>query len=248
MATVAVLRCLGASGRHPPRRLPPPGRARGPPRRRRGGGTRDGGPAGAASPAEVAPARGRGLVRVLAVGPRRRRHRRLGGAPLLAPAAPRRAPRLPARRAAPRLRAGRRPPPRPRPLRRRPGPRRRASWRSPCSRRATRRSASRSPPASAWPCFALWLSALLLVRGLRRFFPRRLPYLYRQGLANLYRPANQTLMVVLALGFGAFLLSTLLLVQHNLLRELRVDRRLCAAERRVLRRAARPAGRRRCAG
>ena len=71
---------------------------------------------------------------------------------------------------------------------------------------------------------ALWLAALLLVRGLRRFFPRRLPYLYRQGLANLYRPANQTLMVVLALGFGSFLLSTLLLVQHNLLRELRVDR------------------------
>jgi putative ABC transport system permease protein len=71
---------------------------------------------------------------------------------------------------------------------------------------------------------ALWLCAVLLVRGLRRFFPRRLPYLYRQGLANLYRPANQTLMVVLALGFGAFLLSTLLLVQHNLLRELRVDR------------------------
>jgi putative ABC transport system permease protein len=71
---------------------------------------------------------------------------------------------------------------------------------------------------------ALWLAAGVLVRGLRRFLPRRLPYLYRQGLANLYRPANQTLMVVLALGFGAFLLSTLLLVQHNLLRELRVDR------------------------
>jgi putative ABC transport system permease protein len=71
---------------------------------------------------------------------------------------------------------------------------------------------------------ALALSAFLLVRGLRRFFPSRLPYLYRQGLANLYRPANQTLMVVLALGFGAFLLSTLLLVQHNMLRGLRVDR------------------------
>ena len=71
---------------------------------------------------------------------------------------------------------------------------------------------------------ALWLSAVALVRGLRRFSPRRLPYLYRQGLANLYRPANQTLMVVLALGFGAFLLDTLLLVQHNLLRDLRVDR------------------------
>jgi putative ABC transport system permease protein len=71
---------------------------------------------------------------------------------------------------------------------------------------------------------ALWLAAFLLVRGLRRFFPRRLPYVYRQGLANLYRPANQTLMVVLALGFGVFLLGTLVLVQHNLLRDLRVDR------------------------
>ncbi len=70
----------------------------------------------------------------------------------------------------------------------------------------------------------LALAAWLLVRGLRRFFPSFLPYLYRQGLANLYRPANQTLMVVLSLGFGVFLLSTLVLVQHNLLRDLRVDR------------------------
>jgi putative ABC transport system permease protein len=71
----------------------------------------------------------------------------------------------------------------------------------------------------------LWLVAALLVRGLRRHFPTHLPYLWRQGLANLYRPANQTLMVVLALGFGAFLLATVLLVQHNLLRDLRVDTR-----------------------
>src|SRR5262249_12881457 len=70
---------------------------------------------------------------------------------------------------------------------------------------------------------ALWLAALVLTRALRRFFPSRLPYLWRQGLANLYRPANQTLLVVLALGFGAFLLGTLLLVQQNLLRDLRVD-------------------------
>jgi putative ABC transport system permease protein len=68
----------------------------------------------------------------------------------------------------------------------------------------------------------LWLGALALVRGLRRFFPRRLPYLLRQGLANLYRPANQTVTVVLALGFGAFLLGNILLAQQNLLRELRV--------------------------
>src|SRR6185295_16178675 len=70
---------------------------------------------------------------------------------------------------------------------------------------------------------ALWGAALALSRALRRFFPSRWPYLWRQGIANLYRPANQTVMVVLALGFGAFLLDTLFLVQHNLLRDLRID-------------------------
>jgi putative ABC transport system permease protein len=69
----------------------------------------------------------------------------------------------------------------------------------------------------------LWLAAFLLARGVRRFFPRRLPYLWRQGLANLYRPANQTVTVVLALGFGAFLLSTLVLVHHNLLRDFSIE-------------------------
>jgi putative ABC transport system permease protein len=68
-----------------------------------------------------------------------------------------------------------------------------------------------------------WLAALGLTRAVRRFLPARLPYVWRQGLSNLYRPANQTRMVVLALGLGAFLMSTLLLVQHNLLRDLRVD-------------------------
>lgn len=68
----------------------------------------------------------------------------------------------------------------------------------------------------------LWLASLALVKGLRRYFPTRLPYLWRQGLANLYRPANQTGTVILALGFGAFLLATLFLVQYNLLREFRV--------------------------
>ena len=69
----------------------------------------------------------------------------------------------------------------------------------------------------------LWLSAFALVRGLKKSFPHRLAYVWRQGLANLYRPANQTVSVVLSLGFGTFMLATLLLVQHNLLRSLRVD-------------------------
>ena len=69
----------------------------------------------------------------------------------------------------------------------------------------------------------LWLSALALIRGLRRWFPRGLPYVHRQGLANLYRPANQTVAVVLALGFGAFLLGALAVMQHNLLRHFALD-------------------------
>jgi putative ABC transport system permease protein len=71
--------------------------------------------------------------------------------------------------------------------------------------------------------FILWLSAFGLTRALRRWFPRRLAYVFRQGLANLYRPGNQTVAVVLALGFGAFLLGALGAMQHVLLRHFRLD-------------------------
>ncbi len=71
----------------------------------------------------------------------------------------------------------------------------------------------------------LWLAALGLIRALRRWFPRRLPYVFRQGLGNLYRPANQTVAVVLALGAGAFLLGSLTVVRHNLLARLALDLR-----------------------
>ena len=69
----------------------------------------------------------------------------------------------------------------------------------------------------------LWLASLGLIAAARRWTPSRWPYLWRQGLANLHRPANQTVTVVLALGFGAFLLTTLFTAQHNLLRDLRID-------------------------
>ncbi len=68
----------------------------------------------------------------------------------------------------------------------------------------------------------LGLAAWLLVRAVRRWLPSRWPYVWRQGLANLHRPANQTMAVVLALGFGAFLLATLFLAQYNLLQELQL--------------------------
>ncbi|MEO6056008.1 MAG: FtsX-like permease family protein, partial [Gemmatimonadales bacterium] len=69
----------------------------------------------------------------------------------------------------------------------------------------------------------LWGASWLLIRAARRWLPGGWPYVWRQGIANLHRPSNQTATVVLAIGFGAFLLGTLFLVQYNLLRTLRVS-------------------------
>lgn len=63
----------------------------------------------------------------------------------------------------------------------------------------------------------LWVAATLLIRVARRSVRPTWPFALRQGIANLYRPANQTRAVTLALGFGAFLLSTVYLMQSNLL-------------------------------
>ncbi|HSC58744.1 MAG TPA: FtsX-like permease family protein [Gemmatimonadales bacterium] len=70
---------------------------------------------------------------------------------------------------------------------------------------------------------ALGVAARGLIWMARRWTPRWLPYPWRQGLANLHRPANQTATVVLALGFGAFLLSTLFLVERSLIARFTVD-------------------------
>ncbi len=67
---------------------------------------------------------------------------------------------------------------------------------------------------------ALWVSATVMSYAARKGLRRRWPYVVRQGVANLYRPANQTKAVVLALGFGAFLISTVYLLQVNQLRQL----------------------------
>ncbi|MEX2180845.1 MAG: FtsX-like permease family protein [Gemmatimonadaceae bacterium] len=64
----------------------------------------------------------------------------------------------------------------------------------------------------------LWASAALVSRLARRLVSARWPYVIRQGIANLYRPASQMRAVVLALGFGSFLVTTIVLVQANLLR------------------------------
>jgi putative ABC transport system permease protein len=54
----------------------------------------------------------------------------------------------------------------------------------------------------------------------RRFIPRRLPYVVRQGLANLHRPNNRTVLLLVSLGLGTFLVLTLFLVRTTLLNEI----------------------------
>jgi len=72
--------------------------------------------------------------------------------------------------------------------------------------------------ATGFAILALAASAAFLSWAARKGLRTRWPYVVRQGVANLYRPGNQTRAVTLALGFGAFLVSTLYLVQNNLLR------------------------------
>ncbi|MDB6020916.1 MAG: permease [Pedosphaera sp.] len=47
-----------------------------------------------------------------------------------------------------------------------------------------------------------------------------LPFAWRQGLANLHRPNNRTLLLLLSLGLGTFLMVSLFLVQRTLLTQL----------------------------
>ncbi|WP_324672299.1 ABC transporter permease [Hymenobacter sp. GOD-10R] len=62
----------------------------------------------------------------------------------------------------------------------------------------------------------------LLRRAVRRYFPSSWSYVWRQGLANLYRPNNQTITLTVSIGLGVFLLATLYLLQGLLLGRVQV--------------------------
>src|SRR5689334_4610752 len=78
----------------------------------------------------------------------------------------------------------------------------------------------------------LYLAAVALSWTARRGIRPSWPFPIRQGVASLYRPGNQTRAVVLALGFGVFLMGTLYQVQHNVLHSL--DLRLGEARSNVV--------------
>ena len=60
-------------------------------------------------------------------------------------------------------------------------------------------------------------AAKLLMAVVRRLFPARWSYLWRQGFANLYRPNNQTLILVVTIGLGTTFIGTLYFVQQLLI-------------------------------
>lgn len=65
--------------------------------------------------------------------------------------------------------------------------------------------------------------ANLFMRAIKRYFPTSWGFIPRQSLLNLFRPQNQTLILVLAIGIGTFLISTLYFTKDLLLAQASLD-------------------------
>ncbi len=65
--------------------------------------------------------------------------------------------------------------------------------------------------------------AQLLMWAVRRFFPMSWSYVWRQSIANLYRPNNQTLILMTCIGLGTALVTTLFFTQDLLLNQVRLS-------------------------
>ncbi len=59
--------------------------------------------------------------------------------------------------------------------------------------------------------------ALGFIKTIKRFFPKQWSFTMRQSLLNLFRPNNQTVVLVVAIGLGTFLISTLYFTKDILL-------------------------------
>ena len=69
-----------------------------------------------------------------------------------------------------------------------------------------------------WPHSGFWAYlAKLVMWFIRKFAPQNWNYLVRQSLANLYRPMNQTLILIVSIGLGTALIATMYFLQQLLL-------------------------------
>lgn len=69
----------------------------------------------------------------------------------------------------------------------------------------------------------LYLLSLGIMLAIRKFMPVGLNYIVRQSLANLYRPGNQTVILVLCIGLGAVFIHVLYMIQGILLKQISVS-------------------------
>lgn len=65
--------------------------------------------------------------------------------------------------------------------------------------------------------------AQLFMQAIRKYFPHHWSFVARQSLLNLFRPQNQTLTLVLAIGVGTFLISTLYFSKDLLLAQASIE-------------------------
>jgi len=63
----------------------------------------------------------------------------------------------------------------------------------------------------------------LFVRLIKKYFPSTWGFCARQSLLNLFRPQNQTMILILAIGVGTFLISTLYFTKDLLLAKLSLE-------------------------
>lgn len=68
------------------------------------------------------------------------------------------------------------------------------------------------------------LGGLALVAGgllwlIRKYFPSNASFIFRHALSNLFRPNNQTRVLMVTIGLGAFIIATLNIIQNSLLNQ-----------------------------
>lgn len=63
----------------------------------------------------------------------------------------------------------------------------------------------------------------LLIRLIKKYFPSSWGYTQRQSLLNLFRPNNQTMVLILSIGLGTFLISTLYFTKDILVAKTSVE-------------------------
>jgi putative ABC transport system permease protein len=71
--------------------------------------------------------------------------------------------------------------------------------------------------------FILWGVSVLLISAIKNLRLKSFSYTMRQGMANLFRPNNQTSMLVTTLGMGMLLIGTLYLSQDMLLQRINFE-------------------------